>query len=90
MSFDCKMEKKKFKKTKKSTTRHRLQFGMAVRRQRESLGLSQERLAEIADVHHNFVGLIERGQQNLSIDSMVKFAKALKVKLADLFDDAGL
>lgn len=90
MSFDCKVEKKKVNKTKESKTRHRLLFGMAVRRQRESLGLSQEGLAEIADVHHNFVGLIERGQQNLSIDSMVKFAKALKCKISDLFLDAGL
>ena len=90
MSFHCKVEKKRTKKTRESKTRHRLLFGMAVRRQRESLGLSQEGLAEIADVHHNFVGLIERGQQNLSIDSMVKFSKALKVKLADLFVDAGL
>lgn len=70
--------------------RHRLRFGMAVRRRRQGLGLSQEALAEAADVHRNFVGLIERGEQNLSIDSMVRFARALKCSLADLFNDAGL
>ncbi len=63
---------------------------MAVRRRRQGLGLSQEALAEAADVHRNFVGLIERGEQNLSIDSMVRFARALKCSLADLFNDAGL
>ena len=70
--------------------RDRLRFGMAVRRRRQVLGLSQERLAEAADVHRNFVGKIERGEQNISIDSMVRFAKALKCSLADLFNDAGL
>ena len=70
--------------------RHRLRFGMALRRRRQVLGLSQEGLAEATGCHRNFVGNIERGEQNLSIDSMVKFARALKCGLADLFSDAGL
>ena len=70
--------------------RHRRQFGMAVRRRRQGLGLSQEKLAEAADCHRNFIGNIERGEQNLSLDSMVRFAKALKCSLADLFGNAGL
>ena len=36
------------------------------------------------------VGFVERGEQNVSIDSLVRFSAALKVKLADLFADAGL
>ena len=54
------------------------------------MGYSQERLAEVADVHRNFVGHIERGEQNISIDSQIRFATALKTTLAALFDDAGL
>ena len=69
---------------------HRYLLGLAIRRRRQELGYSQERLAEIADVHRNFVGHIERGEQNVSIDSLVRFSAALKVKLADLFTDAGL
>ena len=69
---------------------HRYLLGLAIRRRRQKLALSQEGLAEIADVHRNFVGHIERGEQNLSIDSLVRFSAALKVKLADLFADAGL
>jgi len=84
------METKKANKTKGSHNRHRLQFGMALRRQREKQGLSQEQLAEKADCHRNFIGNIERGEQNLSIDSMVKIAKALKCKLGNLFLDARL
>ena len=74
----------------KKKVHHRYLLGLAIRRRRQELGLSQERLAEIAGVHRNFVGHIERGEQNVSIDSLVRFAVALKVKLADLFADAGL
>ena len=74
--------------TKKEHHRHLL--GLAIRHRREELGWSQERLAEIADVHRNFVGHIERGEQNVSIDSLVRFSAALKTKLAVLFADAGL
>ena len=70
--------------------RHRREFGLAVRRRRDRPGWSQERLAEAADVHRNFVGLIERGEQNLSIDSMVRFAGAMGCSLAEIFADAGL
>ena len=65
-------------------------MGLAIRRRRQELGFSQERLAEVADVHRNFVGHVERGEQNVSIDSLVRFAAALKTSLADLFADAGL
>lgn len=61
-----------------------------MRCRRLRLGLSQEKLAEVADCHRNFVGNIERGEQNLSIDSLVRFSTALKCSLADLFADAGL
>ena len=69
---------------------HRYLLGLAVRKRRQALGLSQEGLAEVCDVHRNFVGHVERGEQNVSIDSLVRFSAALKVKLADLFADAGL
>lgn len=87
MLFDARVE---IKKNKARHPLHRGQFGLAVRKQRQRLGFSQEKLAEIADCHRNFVGLIERGEQNLSLDSMVRFAKALKCSLADLVADAGL
>lgn len=69
---------------------HRYLLGLAIRRRRQELGWSQERLAEVADVHRNFVGHIERGEQNVSIDSLVRFSVALKTRLSALFTDAGL
>jgi DNA-binding XRE family transcriptional regulator len=47
-------------------------------------GLTQEDLAERADLHHNFVGEVERGNMECSLTSMVKIAKALRVRVFDL------
>lgn len=46
--------------------------------------MSQERLAEKADLHHNFVGELERGEKAATIDTLVKIAKALGVHPSDL------
>jgi transcriptional regulator with XRE-family HTH domain len=54
-------------------------IGDNVRGFRERLGVSQEKLAEYADVHRTFIGTIERGEQNISVKSIVKMAEALKV-----------
>jgi predicted transcriptional regulator len=43
------------------------------------LDLTQEKLAEKADVHHNFIGEVERGNMNCSLDSLVKIAKAARL-----------
>jgi transcriptional regulator with XRE-family HTH domain len=54
------------------------------------MGLSQEKLGEMVDCHRNYVGLIERGQQNITIDMLGRFAGALKCAIADLMGEAGL
>ncbi len=48
--------------------------------------LSQEKLAEMSDVHRNFIGLVERGQENLTFENLINIARALKVWPGDLFD----
>ena len=48
-----------------------------VRRFRERLGLSQESLAEKADLHWTYVSGVERGRYNISLASLVRLAKAL-------------
>jgi len=69
---------------------YRRKLGDAIRHRRKARKLSQEKLAERADVHRNYIGLIERGEQNITIESLVKLAKALKCKVMDLVVDAGI
>jgi transcriptional regulator with XRE-family HTH domain len=64
-----------------------VQFGKAVRRWRKKRGISQERLAELCDLHGTYLGRVERGTQNISLKNIGKIARALKVKLRDLFKD---
>lgn len=61
-------------------------FGKRLRELRLRQKLSQEKLAEIADVHRNYVGLLERGQSNVSLLTVVALAHALGVKPAKLIE----
>lgn len=47
---------------------------------------SQEELAERADLHRNYVGGVERGERNIGLEKIMKLAKALSVRAADLFE----
>lgn len=58
--------------------------GNQVRSQRKMRGLSQEQLAEAAEMHHTFISNVERGRVSASAYSLFKIATALKIKLADL------
>jgi transcriptional regulator with XRE-family HTH domain len=62
----------------------RVQLGKTVRQKRHSLGLSQEALAERADLHWTYIGGIERGERNVSLINIVKIARALEVPPARL------
>jgi transcriptional regulator with XRE-family HTH domain len=55
-----------------------------LRRRREAAGLSQEALAAKADLHRNYVGLLERGQRMPSILVVQQLANALGTTMADL------
>lgn len=60
------------------------EFGARVRAHREELGLSQEKLADVAGLHWTFVGQVERGQRNLTLHNILKLAVALDVDPSDL------
>jgi transcriptional regulator with XRE-family HTH domain len=64
--------------------RHRKALGESIRSYRKRAGMSQEKLAEKADLHHNYVGELERGEKAASIDSLLKIARALRIKVRDL------
>jgi transcriptional regulator with XRE-family HTH domain len=62
----------------------KIPFGKAVRFFRNAAGLSQERLASSARVHRTYIGDVERGTKNISLESMVRIAHALDVPLSRL------
>lgn len=64
----------------------RRKFGDRIRDLRKELNLSQEELGFKADLHRTYIGSIERGEQNVSLDNIGKIAKVLKVSLKDLFN----
>ena len=64
--------------------KHRRVLGENIRLHRLKAGLSQEKLAEKADLHTNYVGDVERGEENVSVDALVRLASSLRVKVADL------
>ena len=62
-------------------------FGKTVRKLRTKRKLSQEKLAELCGLHTNYIGRIERGQQNISLQNIEKIARGLRVRVKDLFRD---
>jgi transcriptional regulator with XRE-family HTH domain len=61
--------------------------GQKIRAYRKEAGLSQEKLAEKASLSYKYLGEVERGVVNISLDSLMRIAKALKVKINDLSRD---
>lgn len=59
----------------------KIQFDLLVKQRRESLRLSQETLAEKAELHRTYISEMERGVRNLSIDSMECLAKAVDMEV---------
>ena len=48
--------------------------------------MSQEELAAASALHRTYVGAVERGERNISLTNIVRLARALRVKPADLMD----
>lgn len=66
----------------------RLRFGLAVRRRRVLAGISQERLAELAQVERAYVSALERGKRNPTLLTQQRLAGALGLSLHQLIADA--
>lgn len=63
----------------------RNKFGKKVRSLRLEKGWSQEELADKVGLHRTYIGSIERGEQNVSIDNIAKLAKTLSISIEELF-----
>lgn len=61
-------------------------FGDRIRRLRTEKGLSQEAFADLVGLHRTYVGGVERGERNLSLENIAKIASAFRMSLSDLFE----
>ena len=59
-------------------------FGANVRKRRLDLELSQEDLATKAGVHRTYIGMIERAEKNITLQSIEKIATALNIPIDEL------
>jgi transcriptional regulator with XRE-family HTH domain len=66
---------------------YRVLLGAAIRKQRKRVHLTQERLAEKADLHPNYIGRVERGEEHVSLIALRRIAKTLGVRVRDLVVD---
>lgn len=69
--------------------KNRQRFGLAIRRRRSELGISQEKLAEKANLHRTYVSEIERGLRNPALENIVGLAAALEISVSALFANYG-
>jgi transcriptional regulator with XRE-family HTH domain len=70
----------------KQKTSARFIFAANLRRIRKLHGISQEKLAELANLHRTYIGSVERGERNITIDNMERLARALGVTIQALLE----
>ena len=59
-------------------------LGENIRIARVKAGLSQEQLAEKADLSRNYIGNVERAEYKITVETLVRIARALKLRVSDL------
>ena len=64
-------------------------IGKRIRGFRQRQGLSQEALAERCGLHATYIGQVERGEKNVTVESLAKIAAALDVPLSRIFEKVG-
>lgn len=64
-----------------------VRFAANMRRLRKAKKLTQERVAELAELHPNYISSVERGERNISLRNIERIAIALGVPMADLLSD---
>lgn len=64
-------------------------IGQRIRNYRTQQKLSQEKLAELSGCHPTYIGQVERGEKNATLESIEKIASALNISLSQLFEKLG-
>ena len=72
----------------KRKTSARLRFAENLRRTRKARGISQEKLAELAELHRTYIGSVERGERNPTVTTLVSISEGLRCSAADLLREA--
>lgn len=62
-----------------------IKVGRKIALLRQRLGLSQEKFAELCDMHRTYIGAIERGEKSPTITTLEKIAKGLNIEIVELF-----
>lgn len=65
------------------------EIGLRIRKYRKELKLTQEELSKRCGLHSTYIGQIERGEKNPSIESIFKICKALSLNITTLFEKIG-
>ncbi len=60
-------------------------LGENIRLIRKSMNMTQEKLSDLCGLHRTYIGSVERGERNISLENIEKIANALQVKIVDLF-----
>lgn len=69
-----------------STKQFLIFLGRKIREKREAMGFTQAEMGKVVKMHRTYVGMVERGEKNISIHNLRRFADALGVKVRDLID----
>jgi len=60
------------------------EFGTKLRKKRKELGISQDKLAVMADIDRSYVGRVERGEVNITLEKAYQLASILECNVRDL------
>jgi transcriptional regulator with XRE-family HTH domain len=61
-------------------------FGKRIRQLRTERNLSQEQLAELTGFHRTYIGMVERGERNISLSNIGVFARIFEISISQLFE----
>lgn len=75
-----------YDRNSEETKKNLKNFGSRIQELRKKNNLTQSELAEKIGLSTNFIGMVERGERNTSVDKIFKFAKAFNISLAQFFE----